>query len=254
MAEIRETPAMRLKLARVVAGYKTAKAFSDKFGVPQPTYSMHESGERSILGEVAQKYAGWLGVRVVWLERGEGEMRAGGTAALRAGLSEPGGGVPALTGRPEPGILEPGILEFGGVEFASIGRYDASFSAGPGSLVEPDARPLDYQLVTRDWLKSLTLSAPDLLAIVRVKGDSMTPTLLDGDWVLVDKAQRRVSQEGIYALRVFEDSWIKRISLNLRDRLVRIISDNPVVPMQELPEAEIDVIGRVISLVSRRMP
>ena len=89
---------------------------------------------------------------------------------------------------------------------------------------------------------------------MRVRGDSMTPTLLDGDWVLVDKAQRRVSQEGIYALRVFEDSWIKRISLNLRDRLVRIISDNPVVPMQELPEAEIDVIGRVISLVSRKMP
>ncbi len=235
---------MRLKLARVAAGYKTAKAFSDKFGVPQPTYSMHESGERSILGEVAQRYADWLGVRVVWLERGEGEMRAGGAAALRLT-----GGVPVM-----PGKLEPGILEFGGVEFASIGRYDASFSAGPGSLVEPDARPLDFHLVTRDWLHALTASAPDLLAIVRVRGDSMTPTLLDGDWVLVDKAQRRVSQEGIYALRVFEDSWIKRISLNLRDRLVRIISDNPVVPMQELPEAEIDVIGRVISLVSRKMP
>jgi phage repressor protein C with HTH and peptisase S24 domain len=249
MAEIKETPAMRLKLARVTAGYKTAKAFSDKFGVPQPTYSMHESGERSILGEVAQRYADWLGVRVVWLERGEGEMRAGGAAALRGGLSEPGAGVPGLMGR-----LEPGIVEFGGVEFASIGRYDASFSAGPGSLVEPDARPLDFHLVTRDWLHALTASAPDLLAIVRVRGDSMTPTLLDGDWVLVDKAQRRVSQEGIYALRVFEDSWIKRISLNLRDRLVRIISDNPVVPMQELPEAEIDVIGRVISLVSRKMP
>jgi phage repressor protein C with HTH and peptisase S24 domain len=243
MTELKETPAMRLKLARVVAGYKTAKAFSDKFGVPQPTYSMHESGERRILGEVAQKYADWLGVRVVWLERGEGEMRAGGAA-----LTASGGAVAP------PGRLEPGILEFGGVEFASIGRYDASFSAGPGSLVEPDARPLDYHLVTRDWLRALTASAPDLLAIVRVKGDSMTPTLLDGDWVLVDKAQRRVSQEGIYALRVFEDSWIKRISLNLRDRLVRIISDNPVVPMQELPEAEIDVIGRVISLVSRRMP
>ena len=233
---------MRLRLARVAAGFKTAKAFSDKFGVPQPTYSMHENGERSILGDVAQKYADWLGVRVVWLERGEGEMRAGGAAGLTVSS-------PAQLGR-----LEPGILEFGGVAFASIGRYDASFSAGPGSLVEPDARPLDFQLVTREWLRALTASAPDLLAIVRVKGDSMTPTLLDGDWVLVDKAQRRVSQEGIYALRVFEDSWIKRISLNLRDRLVRIISDNPVVPMQELPEAEIDVIGRVISLVSRKMP
>ena len=242
MNQIKETPGMRLRLARVAAGFKTAKSFSEKFGVPQPTYSMHEAGERGIFGDVAQKYADWLGVRVVWLERGEGEMRAGGAVA-RSG--------DAITMRSR---LEPGILEVSGVEFASIGRYDASFSAGPGSLVEPDARPLDYHLVTRDWLKSLTVSAPDLLAIVRVKGDSMNPTLHDGDWVLVDKAQRRVSQEGIYALRVFEDSWIKRISLNLRDRLVRIISDNPVVPMQELPEGEIDVIGRVISLVSRRMP
>jgi phage repressor protein C with HTH and peptisase S24 domain len=152
------------------------------------------------------------------------------------------------------GGLQPGVIEIGRAEFVSIGRFDASFSAGPGSLIDPQAEPLDFHLVSMHWLRALTTAAPEQLAIVKVSNDSMTPTLNDGDWVLIDRAQRRASREGIYALRVFDDSWIKRISLNFRDRLVQVISDNPLYPMKELPEDEIDLIGRVISLVSRRMP
>lgn len=152
-----------------------------------------------------------------------------------------------------PASAEPGIVEIGGVEYAQIGRFDTAFSAGPGSLLEPDPEPIGFQLIERQWLNAITTVSPDHLAVVRVSGDSMVPTLFDNDWVLVDRRQQRFSREGVYALHVGEDAWIKRLSLNLRERLIRIISDNALYPLQELPEHEVVLIGRVISLVARRL-
>ena len=40
--------AKRLMEARVAAGYATAKEFADKNNIPQPTYSLHESGKRGL--------------------------------------------------------------------------------------------------------------------------------------------------------------------------------------------------------------
>ncbi len=79
----------------------------------------------------------------------------------------------------------------------------------------------------------------------------MVSTLNDGDWVLVDRSQNRLGREGLYALAVSDAAWIKRLSLNLSERLVRIISDNPAYPMQELSAEELVVIGRAISVVNR---
>lgn len=146
-----------------------------------------------------------------------------------------------------------GLVEVAGKEYASIGRYDAGFSAGPGSLVDPHAEPLGCELIEAQWLRAVTQAAPEQLAVVRVSGESMEPTLRDGDWILIDRTQTRVNREGIYALLVGDLAWVKRLSLNLREKLVRIISDNPTVPMQEIEETELHLIGRVISLVGRKV-
>lgn len=150
------------------------------------------------------------------------------------------------------GTLTDGLLEIAGAEFASIGRYDASLSAGPGSLIDPHAEPLGFYLVERNWLQMITGAAPEHLALVRVDGDSMEKTLFDGDWVMIDRSQTRVSRQGIYAMRVGDDAWIKRIMVDLSSSKVRIISDNQVWPEQILPADEIDIIGRFIALVWRK--
>ena len=136
-------------------------------------------------------------------------------------------------------------------EYAAIQRYDARLSAGHGSIVDPGAEPLGLQLYEAQWLRSITNATPTDLAIVRVDGDSMYPTLNDGDWILVDRTQRRLNREGIYALQVGDACWVKRVTLNLRDKLVRVISDNPIYSAQELSEEELTCIGRVVWIVGR---
>lgn len=63
----------RLEAARVAAGYRTAKEFSDTHGIPQATYNLHESGRRGLKLEVAVKYATILGCDAAWLLTGEGK-------------------------------------------------------------------------------------------------------------------------------------------------------------------------------------
>lgn len=157
-----------------------------------------------------------------------------------------------ISGGNNRGILSTGVVEFGKDEFASLPRYDARFSAGNGSLIDPNAEPIGYQLIEQQWLRSVTNAAPEHLAVVKVDGDSMETTLSDGDWVLLDRTQKRITREGIYALAVHDSCWIKRVSLNLREKLVRVISDNDRYPVQELPEDELTLIGRVLSVVWRK--
>ncbi len=152
-----------------------------------------------------------------------------------------------------PVVNAPGIIELGTGEYASVGRFDAALSAGHGSLLEAEPDPLGYQLFEAQWLRSITQAAPDYLAVVRVDGDSMEQTLSNGDWVLVDLTQRSFNREGVYALRIGDAGWIKRLSLNLRDRLIRVISDNTLYPIQELAEEELVIIGRVVCIVARRV-
>lgn len=67
------TPHGRLKLARVAAGYPTAKSFADALRVPQPTYALHEAGKRGLSRDVAVRYAQALGnCDPEWLLTGSG--------------------------------------------------------------------------------------------------------------------------------------------------------------------------------------
>jgi phage repressor protein C with HTH and peptisase S24 domain len=148
----------------------------------------------------------------------------------------------------------PRVVTIGREEYLPIQRYDARLAAGPGCIIDPNAEPLGYHMIERQWLRQFTLAAPEMLAVVRVDGNSMTPTFEDGDWVLVDRTQNRIGREGIYALDVRGNARIKRISLSVSNQMIRIISDNPVIPMDEASESDLHVIGRVVAIAARRVP
>ncbi|WP_035723505.1 helix-turn-helix domain-containing protein [Fodinicurvata fenggangensis] len=151
------------------------------------------------------------------------------------------------------GTLKSGFIEVGNEEYASLPRFDAKLSAGPGSLMEQDPEPLGYHLVEAQWLKAITSTIPKNLIIVMVDGYSMEPTFYSGDWVLVDTTQRRVSDQAIFALRVAEVMWIKRLQPMLSLQKIRMISDNERYYPEDLDEHQLQIIGRVVGLVARRI-
>lgn len=172
-------------------------------------------------------------------------------ATLRALARELGCTVEELTGEePLPSIVGQAVIPD---NITSVVRYDAALSAGPGSLIDPNAEPLGICHFETQWLRSVTRAASDNLAVVRVAGDSMFPTLSDGDWILIDRTQRRPAQEGVYAIRVHDSVWIKRLSINLKDRLIQIISDNTFYPVQEVDAEDLDIIGKAVWIVARKI-
>lgn len=124
-----------------------------------------------------------------------------------------------------------------------IPRLDAIASAGPGGLVEED-RMAGGEAIDPAVLRQLGVRA-DGLSIVVARGDSMYPTIADGDEMLVDRHDRRVdARGGIYVARIDGDVVVKRLIRNGRG--LTALSDNPAFPA---PSAErIEVVGRVCRL------
>jgi phage repressor protein C with HTH and peptisase S24 domain len=74
----------------------------------------------------------------------------------------------------------------------------------------------------------------------------MQPTILDGDIVLIDTAQRSIRQQDrIWAVAYGELGMIKRVR-RLPNGTYLLLSDNATVPPIECADEEMQVVGRVI--------
>ncbi|MBW3634618.1 MAG: S24 family peptidase [Chloroflexi bacterium] len=128
-----------------------------------------------------------------------------------------------------------------------IVRFAVNASAGHGALQGEEARcpPIAFDST---WLKRLCSARPDDLSIIHVEGDSMIPTLADGDEIMVNRADATARlRDGIYVLRHEDTLLVKRLSLNPSTRKLTISSDNPAYPTwPECSPRNVDVIGRVV--------
>jgi len=92
------------------------------------------------------------------------------------------------------------------------------------------------------------------IAAIRAEGDSMRPTLSDGDDILVDasEAGRRL-RDGIYVLRREGALLVKRLALSPAAGRIAVLSDNPDYPSwPECDPADLEIVGRVV-WVGRRL-
>lgn len=129
----------------------------------------------------------------------------------------------------------------------AIPRYDVRASAGPGAL-DGTERPVAHLGFDPRWLEQLCRARPRDLSIIRVEGDSMFPTLGDGDDIMVDRsAALRRLQDGIYVLRRDDTLLVKRITVHPGRSTVTIASDNAVhASWPDCDPAEVEIIGRVV--------
>ncbi len=152
-------------------------------------------------------------------------------------------------------LLEPGravsVAAPGLDALIFVPTFDVAAAAGDGTLI--DAASETGRLAFReDWIRSVTTARPDQLAVITVRGDSMFPTLADGDTVLVDRTQKTVRRDGIYVIRFDDFVLVKRLQIDPVRAKVTISCDNrDYPPLEPVDSGSIDVEGRVIWLGRR---
>jgi len=126
--------------------------------------------------------------------------------------------------------------------WAEIPRLALDASAGPGTLAAGEEAIGAIRFQSR-WLRQQGLD-PARLSAIAVAGDSMEPTLRDGDEILVDTASRSL-RDGIHVVRLDDALLVKRIALG-RGGAVSLVSDNPAYRPIEAGPGDVEVIGKVV--------
>jgi hypothetical protein len=129
-----------------------------------------------------------------------------------------------------------------GGDWVDVSCLALGASAGPGALAV-DERTIGAFRFSRRWLRQQGLE-PRMLSAIAVDGDSMEPTLRDGDEILVDATPRPL-RDGIHVVRTVGALLVKRLETG-RPGLVVLKSDNPAYDPIELPLYEVEVVGRVV--------
>lgn len=206
-------PHERLAKARADAGYKTAAEAARARGWAYPTYAGNENGSRGITADAAQKYARAFKVSANWILFGG----------------------------------DPARVENGDEDSSSslVPVFDVQASAGFGSLVDYEEQTHSLAFPP-DYLRKLTAGSPKDLIIISAKGDSMEPTLLDDDVVLVDTSKTHMGYEGMFVLRHNDTLLVKRAGMAARSGYVNLISDNKAYPPVEARLSDLTVVGKVL--------
>lgn len=134
-------------------------------------------------------------------------------------------------------------LAFGiGAGLIPVRRLAFRAAAGAGAVVlqdEPTLLPLPAALIRELGLRGDTARA------IEAQGDSMAPTIQDGDLVLLNVGERELRDGKIYVFTIGDEAFLKRLRRE-RGGLV-MISDNPAFPPEAVKHGEsLAIIGRVV--------
>lgn len=139
----------------------------------------------------------------------------------------------------------PGAHPPGGVVL--VPRLDVGAAAGAGAFAGEEQHAGRVAFAA-GWVRKATRGGAQALSVIRVVGDSMLPTLADGDDILVDRGDAADDlRDGIYVLRREGTLIVKRLT-GVEGGRIAIRSDNPAYPSIEAEPAAIDIVGRVLWL------
>ena len=129
--------------------------------------------------------------------------------------------------------------------------YDVQASAGGGAMVQGEEIAESFGF-NKQWLASQLRVSSDKLAFVTVSGDSMQPTLDDGDMILADLSSNSLQQQtyldGIYLLQTQDGLMSKRLKSKSGGD-IEVISDNPDYAnwcLSPQTDEQTQVIGKVV--------
>lgn len=133
--------------------------------------------------------------------------------------------------------------------YVTVREYAADGAAGPGR--EPVLNWQGQAQVLAEWIIPKDFLPPEhrnaTVAVVRVQGDSMSPSLHPHDRVMVDVSHDWLGPDGVYMAWNGLGVVFKRLqALPGNPPKVRFTSDNTAYEAYTLPADEVNIIGRVI--------
>jgi len=244
----------RLRAARIAAGFTSTVKAAERLGISASTYRAHENGQNDYDEEQATAYGKAFHVDPAHLlfDRPRSSL-----------VSSFDPDAPDTTPADERMTLgtETGAQ---GIPDGSSAQVDVTAGMGGGGLTivsegVPGKRGMTFSAENiSDWwrIPPAVLAAmggvkPGDITFFPVQGDSMSPTLIEGDVVAVDTRHRWPSPDGIYALNdAFGGVIVKRLEVTSRpgedEPRVDVISDNPRHPTKSWSLDELRIVGRVV--------
>jgi len=132
-------------------------------------------------------------------------------------------------------------------QFVYVPHYKIEAAAGSGSIIDSE-QIINHLAFHKDWVRGSLRVGLEGLALINVIGDSMEPTLLQHDLILIDMAQRQIKDGLLYVLRIENNLIVKRLERMLDGR-IKLKSDNSKYSEQTLNIGDDNlpqVLGRVI--------
>lgn len=206
------------RIEQLVDLFPTQKEAAEFVGHAPKTLQNWVSGATVPAFDVLARMAAEKNVSLAWLASGIGSMKAGDLAP----------------------VVTPG-------EFVYLPRYDVRAGAGNGQIVESE-NIKSFLAFREDWVRTRLRRNPAHLVVFEAYGDSMYPTISDGDIMLVDTSEERVRGPAIYVVLAGNEAIVKRVELKIDGSLL-VKSDNPTYePMTLKGEqiAELRVLGKVV--------
>ena len=130
--------------------------------------------------------------------------------------------------------------------YIAVPRYDVQAAAGSGAVVDVED-PHSYLQLDESYIRVQLGLSPGHVVMIEATGDSMTPTIRNGDLLLVDTRTPQLRGAGVYVLAVDELLLVKRVAVRTDGSIV-ISSDNPKYPAEEYAKRDLDrlrFVGRV---------
>lgn len=222
------TLGQRIAEARAQAGLNQSQ-LADRLGLSPQSIQQWEYGKTSPRIKRIEEIAKLLNVTPEWLQFGmiQGE---------KAGVTE---AVAEITG------------SFAVTSSARIPFFNVELAAGVGTHIDME-EVSEHINIGNEILERHNI-APGYVVAATVKGESMSPRLLNGDVVLINTNEKRPVDGKIYAIAVDDDLKVKRLN-RCFDGSWLICSDNkhdPTYRDERVSPPDLDklrIIGRVFMI------
>jgi len=219
------------RLETILRHWPSADRLARAMGVSPSAFRKWLRGEAEPSRERLIALADAAQVSIGWLARGEGPEPAFA-------------GPQRMPGRGRSGATDTGAEL---VRFLLLPKRPEAAAAGAGAPAPPDFTS-EYIAFRHDWIRSRFGIDPADLILETALGESMQPTIHNGDLLLVDTTDRAFNNFGIYVLEVLGERLVKRVQRKLDGSLL-LISDNETYQPDQVPPAlakDVTVVGRVV--------